>query len=174
MAVRLYNEYIKVDPNFIPVFSRNSDRIYPDKWQSFYPHTSFKNILKDVVETLEKSNETKDRSIWMSGAYGTGKTYASFVIKHILEDSIDSIAPYFIQNGIPKHTVLAKRILLCSTFAGNHTNYKKRCRKDTGWDGLIRLAGASPQKTRTYRLLSFFLPLFQAPNRVFEIPQTTH
>ncbi len=72
MAVRLYNEYIKVDPNFIPVFSRNSDRTYPDKWQSFYPHTSFKNILKDVVETLEKSNETKDRSIWMSGAYGTG------------------------------------------------------------------------------------------------------
>ena len=45
MAVRLYNEYITV-------FSRNSDRIYPDKWQSFYPHTSFKNILKDVVETL--------------------------------------------------------------------------------------------------------------------------
>ena len=106
MAVRLYNEYIKVDPNFIPVFSRNSDRTYPDKWQSFYPHTSFKNILKDVVETLEKSNETKDRSIWMSGAYGTGKTYASFVIKHILEDSIDSITPYFIQNGM--ETLLAR------------------------------------------------------------------
>lgn len=28
MAVRLYNEYIKVDPNFIPVFSRNSDKTY--------------------------------------------------------------------------------------------------------------------------------------------------
>ena len=68
MAVRLYNEYIKVDPNFIPVFSRNSDRTYPDKWQSFYPHSSFKNILKDIVETLEKSNETEDRSVWMSGA----------------------------------------------------------------------------------------------------------
>ena len=106
MAVRLYNEYIKVDPNFIPVFSRNSDKTYPDKWQSFYPHTSFKNILKDVVETLEKSNETKDRSIWMSGAYGTGKTYASFVIKHILEDSIDSITPYFVQNGM--ETLLAR------------------------------------------------------------------
>ena len=100
MAVRLYSEYIKVDPNFIPVFSRNSDKTYPDKWQSFYPHASFKKILKDVVETLEKSNETKDRSIWMSGAYGTGKTYASFVIKHILEDSIDSISPYFLQNGM--------------------------------------------------------------------------
>lgn len=106
MAVRLYSEYIKVDPNFIPVFSRNSDRIYPDKWQSFYPHTSFKNILKDIVETLEKSNETKDRSIWMSGAYGTGKTYASFVIKHILEDSVESITPYFTQNGM--ETLLAR------------------------------------------------------------------
>lgn len=93
MAVRLYNEYIKVDPNFIPVFSRNSDRIYPDKWQSFYPHTSFKNILKDVVETLEKSNETKDRSIWMSGAYGTGKTYASFVIKHICTGYLKLLFP---------------------------------------------------------------------------------
>lgn len=100
MAVRLYNEYIKVDPNFIPVFSKNSDRIYPDKWQSFYPHNSFKIILRDVVETLEKSNETKDKSVWMSGAYGTGKTFASFVIKHILEDDIDSISPYFIQNGM--------------------------------------------------------------------------
>ena len=100
MAVRLYNEYIKVDPTFIPVFSHNSDRTYPDKWQSFYPHESFKRILKDVVETLEKSNETKDRSVWMSGAYGTGKTYASFVIKHVLEDDIQAIEPYFLQNGM--------------------------------------------------------------------------
>lgn len=100
MPVRYYNEYIKVDPNFIPVFSRSSDKTYPDKWQSFYPHNSFKTILKDVIETLEKSSESKDRSVWMSGAYGTGKTYASFVIKHILEDDIDSIEPYFTQNGM--------------------------------------------------------------------------
>lgn len=72
---RFYKDFIKVDPNFIPVFSKNSDKIYPDKWQSFYPHDSFKDILNKVVETLEKGNETKNRSIWMSGAYGTGKTY---------------------------------------------------------------------------------------------------
>lgn len=97
---RLYKDFIKVDPNFIPVFSKNSDKIYPDKWQSFYPHDSFKDILNKVVETLEKGNETKDHSIWMSGAYGTGKTYASFVIKHILEDDIASIEPYFVENNM--------------------------------------------------------------------------
>ena len=95
---RLYKDYIKVDPNFIPVFSKNSDKIYPDKWQSFYPHDSFKDILNKVVDTLEKGNETKDHSIWMSGAYGTGKTYASFVVKHILEDDLASIEPYFVEN----------------------------------------------------------------------------
>ena len=46
---RLYCDYIKVDPNFIPVFSKNSDRTYPNKWQSFYPHESFKQILKETV-----------------------------------------------------------------------------------------------------------------------------
>lgn len=97
---RLYKDFIKVDPNFIPVFSKNSDKIYPDKWQSFYPHDSFKDILNKVVETLEKGNETKDHSIWMSGAYGTGKTYASFVIKHILEDDLASIEPYFVENNM--------------------------------------------------------------------------
>ena len=97
---RFYKDFIKVDPNFIPVFSKNSDKIYPDKWQSFYPHDSFKDILNKVVETLEKGNETKNRSIWMSGAYGTGKTYASFVIKHILEDDIESIEPYFVENNM--------------------------------------------------------------------------
>lgn len=97
---RLYKDFIKVDPNFIPVFSKNSDKIYPDKWQSFYPHDSFKDILTKVVETLEKGNETKDHSIWMSGAYGTGKTFASFVIKHILEDDIDNIESYFVENKL--------------------------------------------------------------------------
>lgn len=98
MATRLYQDYIKVDPNFIPVFSSNSDRVYPDKWQSFYPHDSFKSILTSVVEMLEKSSSTKDWSQWMSGSYGTGKTYASFTIKHILEDSLENVEPYFIQN----------------------------------------------------------------------------
>lgn len=100
MPTRLYKDYIKVDPNFIPVFSRNSDKVYPDKWQSFYPHENFKNILTSVVETLEKGSATKDNSLWMSGTYGTGKTYASFTVKHILEDSIETVQTYCEANNM--------------------------------------------------------------------------
>ena len=42
----------------------------------------------------------KTRPIWMSGAYGTGKTFASFVIKHILEDDLSTVKPYFETNGM--------------------------------------------------------------------------
>ena len=100
MDKKLYKDYIKVDSDFIPVFSRNSDKIYPNKWQSFYPHDTFKSILVSLVETLEQSSEQKNKSLWMSGAYGTGKTYASFTLKHILEDDISSIESYFHANKL--------------------------------------------------------------------------
>lgn len=97
---RMYNEYISVDSDFIPVFSRHSDRDFPNKWKSFYPHDSFKSIVSQLVDTLEMNSIEKNKSLWMSGAYGTGKTFASFVIKHLLEDRLDDIRPYFEANNM--------------------------------------------------------------------------
>lgn len=91
----LYKEYIKVEEDFIPVFSFASDKSHPERWKSFYPHESFKNILTLTVETLEKASAAKDRPIWINGSYGTGKTFASFVIKHIFEDDFFEVEKYF-------------------------------------------------------------------------------
>ena len=96
----LYKEYIKVESDFIPVFSSSSDRTHPERWKSFYPHESFKKILTLTVETLEKASAMKDRPIWISGSYGTGKTFASFVVKHILEDNLDEVEKYFTHHEI--------------------------------------------------------------------------
>lgn len=96
----LYKEYLKVESDFIPVFSSSSDRTHPERWKAFYPHDSFKKILALTVETLEKSSALKDRPIWISGSYGTGKTFASFVIKHILEDRREEVEKYFTHHAI--------------------------------------------------------------------------
>lgn len=96
--MRLYNEFLRPESDFVPVFSASSDRTIPNKWKSFYPHESFKKVLTLMIETLEKSSSFKNRPIWMSGSYGTGKTYASFVIKHIFEDDIPSVEHYFQHN----------------------------------------------------------------------------
>lgn len=42
----------------------------------------------------------KDRPIWIHGSYGMGKTFASFVVKHILEDSLDEVEKYFTHHEI--------------------------------------------------------------------------
>lgn len=91
---KMFSEYISVDSDFIPVFSEHSDNRYPSKWKSFYPHDSFKSIISQLIDTLEKGSIAKDQPIWMYGAYGTGKTFASFVIKHILEDDLANVEAY--------------------------------------------------------------------------------
>jgi hypothetical protein len=90
----VYSDYLSVDSDFIPVFSVFSDRDYPTKWKSFFPHDSFKSILGQLADTLEMGSIEKNRSLWMYGAYGTGKTFASFVIKHMLEDDLDQVHEY--------------------------------------------------------------------------------
>ncbi len=91
---RNYSEYISVDTDFIPVFSAFSDRDFPTKWKSFFPHDSFKSILGQLVDTLEMGSVERNKPLWMFGAYGTGKTFASFVIKHILEDDLELVREY--------------------------------------------------------------------------------
>lgn len=97
---RLYRDFITVDSNFIPVFSAHSDREYPDKWKSFFAHESFKTILNQLVDMLEMGSNEKNRPLWMYGAYGTGKTFASFVIKHLLEDDLLAVRDYCEVNSI--------------------------------------------------------------------------
>ena len=95
-----YKSYLEVESDFIPVFSSSSDRTYPDSWKSFYPHENFKKILTLTIEALEKDSALKDRPLWISGSYGTGKTFASFVIKHILEDNLGEVKNYFSRREI--------------------------------------------------------------------------
>ncbi|GAB6155780.1 hypothetical protein JCM17380_45310 [Desulfosporosinus burensis] len=97
---RKYDEFISVDADFIPVFSEHSDALFPNKWKSFYPHDSFKSIIAQLIDTLEKGIVNKDLPIWMHGAYGTGKTFASFVIKHLLEDRLNDVETYFSSNNM--------------------------------------------------------------------------
>jgi len=92
---RLYKDYISVDKDFIPVFNKHWDKEQPQRWKSFYPHDSFKSILSQLADTLEMSSNEKRKPLWISGAYGTGKTYASFAIKHILEEETSSTKGYF-------------------------------------------------------------------------------
>lgn len=92
---RPYSDYISVNREFVPVFSVYADKQYPNYWKAFYPHSTFISILENLISSLEGTSAEKRLSLWISGAYGTGKSFASFVIKHILEEDAESVRGYF-------------------------------------------------------------------------------
>ena len=92
---RLYSDYIIVSKEFVPVFSVGTDKKYPDLWKFFYPHDTFIGILRDLISSLEGTSAEKKMSLWVSGAYGTGKSFASFTLKHIIEENSENVKNYF-------------------------------------------------------------------------------
>ncbi|NLJ56152.1 MAG: hypothetical protein GX334_03760 [Firmicutes bacterium] len=93
----LYNNYLTVSEDFIPVFSEDVDNNKKDNWKFFIPHIYMRDVLDKLVRALERSHSKDKLSIWLTGAYGTGKTYAAFVIKHLLEDPLEEVENYLLK-----------------------------------------------------------------------------
>ena len=66
-----------------------SDR-HPTAWLGFYPHQTFLRVLSTLFEKFEVG----DRSVWMYGAYGTGKSSAALVIQKLFTDNDERVAKY--------------------------------------------------------------------------------
>ena len=92
---RPYSDYLKVNKDFVPVYNRYQDQKYPEYWKSFYPHYTFIKILGDLVGSLEGTTAESKKSLWIFGSYGTGKTFASFTLKHIIEKDDEEVKRYF-------------------------------------------------------------------------------
>ena len=91
----VYSDYIEVKKDFVPVFSEEVDREHPEDWKSFIPHQGLGNILSGLTKALDRASPADKLSLWVHGAYGTGKTFACFVVKHLLEDPLEAIEEYF-------------------------------------------------------------------------------
>ena len=94
-----YQEYFDIDPKYFPVVDENVIKQNPEVWKSYYPHDTFKKLLADVEAVLSRN---KRLSIWVQGAYGTGKSHAVLTLKKLLDASEDDAKAYFNDFGIDK------------------------------------------------------------------------
>lgn len=78
-----YNEIIHVSEEFIPVFDLENEEM-DQYWKLFIPNNTFRDILSSVIDSLNTENQKNP--VWLQGTYGTGKTHAALVIKHLLCD----------------------------------------------------------------------------------------
>lgn len=86
-----YSDYFTLK-DFLPVYDITAEE--KDHWKSFIPTKQFEELLSKSLTALTSSDVSKRRSMWIRGTFGTGKSHASAVIKHLLCDEGNDIKDY--------------------------------------------------------------------------------
>ena len=99
---RKYIEFFDIDKEFYKCVSEEIFNASPTLWKKFYPHEKFQKMLDDVVSVLS-GGKTGKESVWVEGAYGTGKSYAVLTLKKLLDASVDDVTEYFNACKLPQN-----------------------------------------------------------------------
>lgn len=87
-----YRHYFNIDPEYFPQINEAIINKKPEIWKKYYPHETFVKLLKDTVSVLSRQQKL---SIWVEGAYGTGKSHAVLTLKKLLDASEEDTRAYF-------------------------------------------------------------------------------
>jgi len=90
-----YEEVVGLNDYFQPVYDLENE--IGTYWKQFIPNEKFYKVLSETINSFENSKPDERKSIWLQGAYGTGKSHATAVVKHLLFDELDEIND-FIEN----------------------------------------------------------------------------
>ena len=64
------------------------------EWKTFIANDQFNDILNRMIKAVRNNDADHHKSIWIAGTYGTGKSHAGAVLKHIFCDPIEEIQEY--------------------------------------------------------------------------------
>lgn len=92
MSLDIYRHYFDIDPDYFPAVNEAVINNNPDMWKKYYPHATFVKLVKDTVSVLRREQK---RSIWVEGAYGTGKSHAVLTLKKLLDANENETRDYF-------------------------------------------------------------------------------
>lgn len=134
MLSKKYSDYIGISPTFESVVDIDSDTRNKNLWREYIVGDDMENLMEVLCQSLNREgvdNEGNDlrRSFWVHGTYGTGKSYAAILVKHLMEDP-----PSVIDDYLSKQSRLS-----------TYRNRFMKCRKDgeflviwkTGCTGLL-------------------------------------
>ena len=94
---KLYKDYFDIDPKYYAAVTADLIKTGKVKWNAFYPHETFVKLLEKTHIMLSGKDT---RSLWVEGAYGTGKSHAVLTVKSLLEASDEEIRAYFAEYGL--------------------------------------------------------------------------
>lgn len=108
MANNKYREYFDIDEAYFPCIDDSAINAGAP-WDNTYPHETFISLLKKTEYMLGGSTK---RSLWIHGAYGTGKSQCALALRKILEAPEDEIQDYWDKyEPLQKHSDLLQKLL---------------------------------------------------------------
>jgi hypothetical protein len=88
-----YSDIITLQDYFHPVFNLQNEGT-DNYWKQFIPTVQFYNLLGKAVDAVSSSQSANRKSIWVKGTFGTGKSHAGAVVKHLLCNDLSKISDY--------------------------------------------------------------------------------
>lgn len=103
-----YRQFFDVDEKYFPCIDDSAIEAGAP-WENTYPHQTFVELLKNVENMLGGSTK---RSVWIHGAYGTGKSQCAYALKKILEVPEQELKEYWSQfESLKNNNDLLNKIL---------------------------------------------------------------
>lgn len=96
---KLYRDYFNIDPKYYAAVTADLIESGMVSWKSFYPHDTFVKLLEKTHTVLSGKDP---RSLWVEGAYGTGKSHAALTVKSLLDATDEEVKDYFDDYGLSK------------------------------------------------------------------------
>ncbi len=94
---KLYRDYFNIDPKYYSAVTADLISSGKVSWKNFYPHETFIKLLEKTHAVLSRK---EPRSLWVEGAYGTGKSHAALTVKSMLDATDEEIRAYFADYGL--------------------------------------------------------------------------
>lgn len=84
----------------------------PDDWKTFIANDQFNDLLKKTINAVRNNDADSHKAIWVAGTYGSGKSHAGAVLKHLLCDKVEDIVDYVNEEyAEDKYSLLRNSIL---------------------------------------------------------------
>lgn len=103
-----YCEYFNVNEKYFPCIDESAINSGVS-WQATYPHEAFISLLNGAEKML---GGITNKSLWIHGAYGTGKSQCAYALKKILEAPEAEVRAYWDQyEALSKNKVLLEKLI---------------------------------------------------------------
>ena len=99
MPNKKYSDFIEISPTFESVVDIDADTRNKNLWREYIVGEDMEKMMEVLCQSLNKEEPDSRRSFWIEGTYGTGKSYAAILIKHLMEDPSDVVDSYLAGNS---------------------------------------------------------------------------